>query len=60
MSESLFEVFVLGWIVEGVGGHEAGDAGETTGCDIESAGSFAVQAAPVAEPDLTGILDRAE
>lgn len=39
-----------GWIVQGVGGHEAGDAVETTGCDIESAGSFAVQTAPVAEP----------
>ena len=47
MFESLFEVFVSGWIVEGVGDHEAGKAAR---CDFEASGALAAQAAPAAEP----------
>ncbi|WP_238231532.1 hypothetical protein, partial [Methylobacterium hispanicum] len=38
LPESLFEDETSGWIVEGVGGHEAGDAGKTAGRDIKAAG----------------------
>lgn len=47
---SLFEVLLSGWIVEGVGGHEAGGAGKTPCCDIGPTGALAVQAAPMAHP----------
>lgn len=55
-AQSLFERVISGRIVEGVCGHEAGNAGETAGGDIEAAGALAQQAAPVAEP-AEGALD---
>ncbi|WP_458439209.1 VOC family protein [Methylorubrum extorquens] len=47
--ESLFKVFNPGRIDEGVGGHETGDAGEPSGCDVAVEGALTVQAASTAE-----------
>ncbi|MDH6666782.1 UNVERIFIED_ORG: hypothetical protein M2442_002781 [Methylorubrum zatmanii] len=37
-------------LLEGVGDHEASDAGKPSGSDVETPGALTVQATPVAEP----------
>src|SRR4051794_36558390 len=49
-AQSLFERLISGRIVESVGGHEAGEAGEAACGDVEATGALALKAAPVAEP----------
>ena len=41
-SWSLFEGLISCGIVEGVGGHEAGNTGEAVGCDGETTGALMV------------------
>ncbi|MET3693158.1 hypothetical protein ABID43_002705 [Methylobacterium goesingense] len=47
--QSLFERDCLGWIVEGVGGHEASHADEASGRDVEASGALAEKPTPVAQ-----------